>query len=274
MHRAAIALAALVLLGQVQAGVARGAGDAPIAVIAIIIDDLGNNLAEGQRTVRLPGPVACAILPQTPYAQRLARTAHNNNKEVILHLPMESVESDALGPGGLDSKMRAFDIIVTLNKDLQTVPLAVGISNHMGSLLTQRRQPMEWLMQAITNRGDLFFVDSRTTPQTVAATVAREVKLPHLERDVFLDNDQQLSSIRIQFAILLDTAREYGSALALGHPYPETLAFLERKLPDLENSGVRLVTLSKLLSMRNAKRASLRTSAILRIVRGGAKSAH
>jgi hypothetical protein len=133
---------------------------------------------------------------------------------------------------------------------------------------------MEWLMQAITNRGDLFFVDSRTTPQTVAATVAREVKLPHLERDVFLDNDQQLSSIRIQFAILLDTAREYGSALALGHPYPETLAFLERKLPDLENSGVRLVTLSKLLSMRNAKRASLRTSAILRIVRGGAKSAH
>ncbi len=272
MHRAAIALAALVLLGQVQVGAARGAGDAPVAVFAIIIDDLGNNLAEGERTVRLPGPVACAILPQTPYAQRLARYAHNNNKEVILHLPMESVESDALGPGGLDSKMRAFDIIVTLNKDLQTVPLAVGISNHMGSLLTQRRQPMEWLMQAITNRGDLFFVDSRTTPQTIAATVAREVELPHLERDVFLDNDQQLPSISTQFAILLDTAREHGSALALGHPYPETLAFLERKLPDLENSGVRLVTLSKLLSMRNTKRASLRTSAILRIVRGGAKS--
>ncbi|MFQ5757402.1 MAG: divergent polysaccharide deacetylase family protein [Acidiferrobacterales bacterium] len=274
MHRAAVALAALVLLGHVQSGVARDTGDAPASAIAIIIDDLGNNLAEGERTVRLPGPVACAILPQTPYARRLAGNAREYNKEVILHLPMESIESDALGPGGLDSKMRAFDIIVTLNKDLQTVPFAVGISNHMGSLLTQRRQPMEWLMQAITNRGGLFFVDSRTTPQTVAATVAREVELPHLARDVFLDNDQQLSSISTQFEILLDTAREHGSALALGHPYPETLAFLERKLPELENSGVRLVTLSKLLRMRNAKPASLRTSVIVRIVRGDSKSAN
>lgn len=274
MHRAAVMLAALLLLGQAQIGAAAGTGDTRGAFIAIVIDDLGNNLPLGERCVRLTGPVACAILPQTPFAQRLARDARGRDKEVILHLPMQSIDGKALGPGSLDARQRAFDIIVTLNQDLRSVPFAVGINNHMGSLLTQRRQSMQWVMQAISNKGGLFFVDSRTTPQTVAAQIAGETGIPYLERNVFLDNDPQAANISTQFEILIATARKHGTALAIGHPYPETLAFLERRLPELENSGVQLVTLSKLLSVRNAQPTSLRTSAILPTVRAGAKSAN
>ena len=240
--RALVAGAMLVLCGTTVAK-----DRAPAALISIIIDDLGNNLQQGRRAIRLPGPVACAILPHTPFGALLAQEAYESRKQIILHLPMQSADGTEPGPGSLQLNMGPSEISATLDGDLRTVPYAIGVSNHMGSLLTQRPEPMRWLMQALADRGNLFFIDSRTTADTVAAKTATELGIPNLERNVFLDDDKNIDMIAQQFERLIALARERGGALALGHPYPETLTVLERLLPELEGHSVLLVAPSVLL---------------------------
>jgi polysaccharide deacetylase 2 family uncharacterized protein YibQ len=252
MLKAALWLAALPLLASASTPQSvTGSNAHPIASVGIIIDDLGNSLRYGQRAINLPGAVACAILPHTHFSVRLAEMARAHNKEVILHLPMESTDGEEPGPGNLHSNMPAIEVAMTLAYDLQTVPHAVGVSNHMGSLLTQQREPMRLLMKAIANRGDLFFVDSLTTADSIAGHTARELGLPHLVRDIFLDNVREVEAINRQFNNLVSIAREHGSAIAIGHPYPETLEVLARRLPDLASSGIELVSLSKLLGLQS-----------------------
>jgi polysaccharide deacetylase 2 family uncharacterized protein YibQ len=252
MRAAALASAALLLLGGASSGLETKPSNAPGIAISIIIDDLGNNLPQDRRAIRLPGPVACAILPHTPHAARLAREAHTSGKEVILHLPMESEDDADPGPGSLAANMHAADISATLDQDLRTVPHAVGVSSHMGSYLTKQPQPMRWLMHALAQRGGLYYVDSRTTPDTVAAAIATELGVPNLERNVFLDDDRRRSAIERQFERLLELAGRQGTALGIGHPYPETLAFLESRLVELNNAHVRLVPPSQLLARMRA----------------------
>ena len=252
MLKAALWLAALPLLAPVSGlhSVA-GSNAEPIASVGIIIDDLGNSLRYGRRAINLPGAVACAILPHTYFSVRLAEMARAHGKDVLLHLPMASTEGEEPGPGNLDSNMPALEVAMTLAYNLETVPQAIGVNNHMGSLLTQQREPMRLLMNATADRGDLFFVDSLTTADSVAGNTARELGLPYLVRDIFLDNVREVEAINRQFDKLLAIARDRGSALAIGHPYPETLEVLERRLPDLARSGVELVSLSKLLELQS-----------------------
>jgi hypothetical protein len=141
----------------------------PAALIAVIIDDLGNQRTAGERTVALEGPVACAIMPHTRHATYLAERAFAAGKEVMLHLPMQPMQMQRIaGPGeiSLDTKRRQLDHI--LQTDLNSVPHAVGVNNHMGSLITRHPGHMRWLMEELSRRGDLFFVDSYTTPSSVA----------------------------------------------------------------------------------------------------------
>ncbi len=245
VYRSSAVLVAAAML--VLCGTAAAKDRAPIALISIIIDDLGNNLQQGRRAIRLPGPVACAILPHTPFGALLAQEAYENHKQIILHLPMQSADGAEPGPGSLQLNMGPSEIAATLDDDLGTVPYAIGVSNHMGSLLTQRPGPMRWLMQALAHRGNLFFIDSRTTADTVAAKTATKLGVPNLERNVFLDDDKNIDMITQQFERLIALARDRGGALAVGHPYPETLALLERRLPELQGSSVLLVAPSVLL---------------------------
>jgi polysaccharide deacetylase 2 family uncharacterized protein YibQ len=252
VRAAALALVALLSLGGASPGLGTESSAVPIIAISIIIDDLGNNLPQGRRVLRLPGPVACAILPHSPYAARLAREAQTSGKEVILHLPMESEDGAQLGPGSLTSNMQADEINTALDQALRTVPHAVGVSSHMGSFLTKQSQPMRWLMHALARRAGLYYVDSRTTADTVAAKIATDLGVPNLERDVFLDEDPRHGAIERQFERLLELAERRGAALAIGHPYPETLAFLEGRLAQLSKTYVRLVPPSRLLGRRHA----------------------
>ena len=150
-------------------------------LIALIIDDIGDNLRLGLRATRLPGNVTCAFLPRTTFARKLAKSAHKRNKEVMLHLPMESEEGKAPGPGALTLDMTRSEFINTVESDLESIPYATGINNHMGSLITQHPGDMRWLMQVIRRHGNLFFVDSRTTEFTVAQQVAQETGVPNLQ---------------------------------------------------------------------------------------------
>jgi hypothetical protein len=224
--------------------------------IALIIDDMGSRLDAGREVVRLPGPVACAFLPYAPHTRVLAAAAHSSNKEVLLHLPMQTVEGGAMDAGGLTLDMTEQQLLRTLEADIERVPHVSGINNHQGSLLTRHPGHMLWLMRALQGERKLFFIDSRTTKHTVARQIAYENRVPSASRDVFLDAEVSSAGVQREFKRLLDLARRNGSAVGIGHPHPVTLALLQRELPRLSQHGVKLVPVARLVQ-RQQERDSL-----------------
>lgn len=222
--------------------------------ISIIIDDVGNNHAEGRQAVDLPGPVACAFLPDTPFAADLARSAYANGKEVMLHLPLESVDNRPLGPGGITLNDTEHEFRQTVESDLKAIPHVMGVNNHMGSLMTRHPGAMSWLMSELQRHRKLFFVDSFTTAKSVALEAADAHALPTIRRDVFLDDVRKPAAIREQLARLIAIAKVRGYALAIGHPYPETLAVLQEDLPAFAAMGIKLVPVRRLIQRREAAR--------------------
>jgi polysaccharide deacetylase 2 family uncharacterized protein YibQ len=227
------------------------AGDLPR--ISIIIDDMGNHASQGDAALGIPGPVTYAFLPHTPHARRLAEMAHARGKEVMLHLPMESFDGARLGPGGLTLHMTEKSFRRTLDQALQDIPHVRGINNHMGSLLTRHPGAMAWLMEGVSQREGLFFVDSRTTRESVVPEVAFEHGVPNASRDVFLDNRRDPGAIRRQFEELLRQARKKGHAIGIGHPYPETAAVLSDLLADTEALGVELIPVSSMIEVQGSQ---------------------
>lgn len=217
------------------------------AKLAIIIDDIGYNLPLGQRTTQLQGPFTLAVLPFTPHGRELAELAHQRGKELMLHAPMSNHHDYPLGPGGLVSGMERADFLTVLRQNLANIPYIKGVNNHMGSLLTEQTEPMRWLMLELQTR-DLYFVDSRTTAKTQALIEAERIRLPSRRRDVFLDDTRTRDHIKQQLLLALQKARQQGSAIAIGHPYPETLNVLNNIQPLLENYNVELVPVSKLVA--------------------------
>lgn len=220
----------------------------PTARIAIIIDDLGYQLEAGRRAIQLPGPVGYAVLPGTPRGRQLAETAHRDGKEVLLHLPLQAVgQNGPEEPGSITLDMSREMFRSTFAAALASVPFAIGVNSHRGSLLTRHPGHMRWLMEEIGDRQDLFFIDSYTTHESVALQVANEMQVAAIKRDVFLDSENTPDAIAREFERLKSLAREHGSAVAIGHPYPATLEFLERELPGLGDEGFELVAISTIL---------------------------
>jgi polysaccharide deacetylase 2 family uncharacterized protein YibQ len=223
-------------------------GAEPTARIAIIIDDLGYQLEAGRRAIRLPGPVGYAVLPGTPRGRQLAESAHSRGKEVLLHLPLQAVgQNGPEEPGSITLDMSREMFRSTFAAALASVPFAIGVNSHRGSLLTRHPGHMRWLMEEIGDRQGLFFIDSYTTHESVALQVANEMQVAAIKRDVFLDSENTPEAIAQEFERLKLLARERGSAVAIGHPYPATLALLERELPGLRDEGFELVAISEIL---------------------------
>ena len=244
IFRKIAAIAILALLG-----VDGHAGSQPR--IAIIIDDLGYQLAAGNRTIALPGPVVCAILPGTPRASALARSAHERGKEVLLHLPLQSVgHHGPFEPDAITLDMSRDSFSATFSSAMESVPFAVGVNSHRGSLLTRHPGHMQWLMEDILAADGLFFVDSYTTHESVALQIAAETGVPAIKRDVFLDYDPAPETLAKEFERLKRLARKRGLAVAIGHPYPATLEFLEREIPQLVEEGIQLVPLRELIDFQ------------------------
>lgn len=213
--------------------------------LAIIIDDIGYNLSAGQRTIALPGAYTLALLPATPHSQTLAKQALQHHKELMLHAPMANMGGLALGPGGLTLEQSRAEFIARLRKSLDSLPQIRGVNNHMGSALTPQATPMGWVMDEVGERG-LYFVDSRTTAASRGYEVAQAYGLKSAQRDVFLDHSRRPQDIAAQLERAINIARSQGQAIAIGHPYPETLTVLEAAQPRLKASGVTLVHASKL----------------------------
>lgn len=214
--------------------------------IAIIIDDLGYQLEAGVRAINLPGPVSYAILPTTPNSDALARVAHDKGRDVLLHLPFESIgQENSDEPSAITLDMSRETFHQTFVLALASVPFAIGVSNHRGSLLTRHPGHMAWLMEEIAAQDGMFFVDSFTTAESVGLQMASESGIAATRRHVFLDNDRSPEAIGREFERLLTLARRHGKAVAIGHPYPETLEFLEGTLKDLDSRNIKLIPVSQ-----------------------------
>ncbi|HLT63373.1 MAG TPA: divergent polysaccharide deacetylase family protein [Pseudohongiella sp.] len=224
---------------------------APRYRLVLILDDIGNNAAAGMRAVNLPGQVTYAVMPFTPHGKMLAEAAHQAGKEVMLHAPMSNLAGMALGEGGLTLSQPEDVFVSTLRRALADIPHISGLNNHTGSELTAALQPMSWVMQELKQR-QLYFVDSMTTNKSVAYNTAQQYQVPSLKRHVFLDNVQEREAIDKEFKRALRLAQDQGFAVAIGHPYPETLAYLESILPALAATGIELAPPSVMLEQLRA----------------------
>ncbi len=225
----------------------------PISYVAIIIDDLGHSLKKGEAFIALPAPLTFAILPHTAHSKSIAVTAHKAEREVMIHLPMANLKNTPIGPGGLTAAQPRAEFLTALDAAIADVPHAKGINNHTGSYLTQQHQPMSWLMGEMKAR-DFYFIDSRTTPKSVAGEIAMKYEVFSSSRDVFLDNERTPESIDAAFQKLIKKAREEGTAIAIGHPYPETLTYLTRAIPHLSNLGIEVIPASNLIAIQQQAR--------------------
>jgi len=216
----------------------------PHAVISIIIDDIGYRAEEGAAMINLPANLTFAVLPNAPKTKQLANLAHQQGKEVILHMPMQSVLGMHSESGVLNVEMAEGAVVDALKQAFNNVPYAIGMNNHQGSLLTRHPGHMTWVMKAM-REGGYFFVDSRTTKHSVAEVMANEQGVRVVRRDVFLDHTVDKEFIRSEFNRLIKIALKRGRAVAIGHPYAETLAVLEEMLPRLNELGIDLVPISQ-----------------------------
>lgn len=248
--RGLILVAAAILSPLASAGeLTTTSNDLP-PTIAIIIDDMGHNLEEGERLAALDQPLTLAFLPWRRHTQRLAQLAHDRGKEIMLHAPMANTHNFDLGPGGLTADMDEHTMTLTLRRALQSIPYVQGVNNHMGSLLTQQLRAMDWVMKEL-NRYRLYFVDSRTIASSVAGDVARAYSIPSVTRDIFLDHEQTEEFVDKQFQLLIKRAREKGTAIAIGHPHKVTVDYLEKHLPLLDREGIAIATISGIWAIRN-----------------------
>lgn len=218
------------------------------AKIAIIIDDVGYRITDSN-ILKLPKNVTFSVLPHTPYGQMLATKGYEKHHEIMLHIPMEAQNGKALGPGGLTSNMGKLLIHKKLKKAFNEIPFAVGVNNHMGSLLTTLPQSMLWVMQFVKEK-EMLFVDSITSPKSQASAVAKQLGIPTLERNVFLDNKLDHHYISQQFSVLINKAKEHKTAIAIAHPHPETIRSLRLLLPELVKHNVELVPISQLFEQQ------------------------
>ncbi len=225
--------------------------------LVVIIDDIGGSLEYAKNLARLDYPVIFSILPHMPATKAIVDFARKNDIETMLHLPMEPLgypEGIDPGPGALFVNMDPDEIRRRVKDNLQQVPGAIGANNHMGSRFTQDTQGMEIVFDELKSN-HLFFLDSLTTPASVAEKLAHEKELDFLKRHIFLDNVQDKHAILFQLSKAENLAIKNGTAIAIGHPYPETIKAL-RRWDSLRNQNVEVVGISDLISQQRYRAAS------------------
>jgi polysaccharide deacetylase 2 family uncharacterized protein YibQ len=216
--------------------------------VAIVIDDLGGEDKISQELLRWDLPITFSILPFAPFSKTLAGEAHRKGKEVILHLPMEprGYPQTRPGEGVLLEEMNERRLLDQLSKDIEAVPYIIGVSNHMGSRLMEDPEKMKIVFSELKRRG-LFFLDSRTTPQTIGLQVARSVGLKATERSIFIDHSSTEEDIKRQLEQLIQLSLSKGKAIGIGHPHPSTLKLLKEMVPKMKEKGIEIVPLSAVI---------------------------
>jgi polysaccharide deacetylase 2 family uncharacterized protein YibQ len=224
--------------------------------IAIVIDDLGADLASTDRAIHLPQAVALSFLPYADATSWLSAEAERAGHEVLLHMPMQADGDHDPGPLALTTGLPPDEIRRRLTAALARVPGAIGINNHMGSRVTADRATLIPVAEELAAR-HLFFFDSRTTPDTQVVPVARAFGVASTGRDVFLDDEQTADAVGAQLMELEYRARAQGVAIAIGHPHAVTLAALTVWTAHAGAHGFVLIPLSEAIRLKTERDARL-----------------
>lgn len=215
--------------------------------IAIVIDDWGYSLENINFLEEITTPLNIAILPNLTYSQQIAKFAHERGKEILLHLPLEPYPEEKVlqEKYTIDSRMSNSKIRALFYKALNSVPYAKGVSNHMGSKSTEEEKLMKYLFKLFKEKR-LYFLDSLVTPKSVCKTIAKEMKIKFIQRDVFLDNQRDSSYIQSQFELLIRKAKIKGKSVGVLHAHKFSLKILKDIIPDLKGK-VKFVFLSEIV---------------------------
>jgi polysaccharide deacetylase 2 family uncharacterized protein YibQ len=214
--------------------------------IAIVIDDVGIDLKGSERAIKLSPPVTLSFLPYAVRLREQAKEAQRQGHELLLHMPMEPVGRENPGPGALLVDLPMRDLQERFETALASFTGFDGVNNHMGSKFTAYSDGMNMVVDELQQR-HLFFLDSRTSAQSVGEKIAQQKGLPTISRDVFLDDDQSPDVIRAQLEATEHVARHKGYAVAIGHPHASTLDVLEPWIIDVQKRGFELVPLRSLI---------------------------
>lgn len=214
--------------------------------IAIVIDDFAIHPELEEELLTLPIPFTAAVIPNRPRSNAIAQMATTRGHEVLVHMPMAPLipslgEKDALQP-----EMSPDEVAKHVRQALESMPQAVGVSNHQGSRATANAELMAEVLEVLRER-HMFFLDSRTTPRSVAGEVARGLAVPYIARDVFLDNVREERAVRQQIRELVRVAEKRGWAVGIAHVNRATAEALQEAFPELEREGVAIVPLSELV---------------------------
>lgn len=215
--------------------------------VAIIIDDLGYDRKMAARFLDLDIVLTFSIFPHSPFGAKISSAARRKGLETMLHLPMEPLEYPSVnpGPGALLTTMSPDELLAQLQKNLDDLPTIVGVNNHMGSRMTTVSNQLYQIF-SILKKKELYFVDSRTTAETLCEPSARLLQIPFAQRDVFLDHVPEADFVRQQIERLVDIAQSHGEAVGIAHPHGVTYRVLKEMLPELRRK-VRLVPASEVV---------------------------
>ena len=221
--------------------------------LVFVLDDVGNTKKDKQLLMDLGNNITYAILPFLPHSSYFADLSKRTKAEVLLHLPIESKRGNEKDPGKISPEMSRDQILNQLNKNFASVPFCVGANNHKGSLGTSDIRLMRIVLSEIKRRG-LFFLDSYTTKDSVVSSISKQLGLPVLKRDTFLDNEDSPNKIDIQISKLSKSAREKGYAIGIGHYRYNTLKVLNKRIPLLKNQGYTIISLKQLINIIDSNR--------------------
>lgn len=216
--------------------------------VAIVIDDMGGSMNALDKLIEIDGHIAVAVLPFLRHSTDVAKKASSSGLEVLLHVPMEPTDMKRHDPGegAILTNMSDAEVQNRLRINMSSVPHIIGMNNHMGSKLTEDKGRIRAVLEVVKKKG-LFFLDSKTSGRSVVSSVAEKVGVRSADRNIFLDNKRDKKYIREQLRKLVKMAKKKGTAIAIGHPYPETLSVLKEEIPGLEKEGIGLVRLSELV---------------------------
>lgn len=231
---------------------------APVAVpqghdtVVIVIDDLGIVKDMTAEMIDMDVPMTLAFLPYAEDVSPQANRAYNKGHDILVHIPMEPKSKLDPGPNALRSSTSARVQMDSIQYNLSQFENYIGINNHMGSRFTEDAVSVNRLLDVIKDR-ELMVLDSKTTPNSVLENMADNQDIPVINRDVFLDNEEDEAYIMRQLGELERIAKRTGNAVAIGHPYPETVSALKKWLPTLAAKGITVVPISQKVREKYAR---------------------
>ncbi|VAW06625.1 hypothetical protein MNBD_ALPHA01-2130 [hydrothermal vent metagenome] len=222
------------------------------AQISIVIDDLGVVRDKTRSIINLPGPLTLSFLPYAKNLKTVTALARDRGHELMIHLPMEPKSDKDPGPHALRIGVSDQQMLKDLYFNLSQFEGYVGLNNHMGSAFTENSAGLDLILTEVKKRG-LLVLDSRTSRKSLLAKIASEKNIPNMTRDFFLDNQQNVEYILGQLTKLENMAQKKGGAIAIGHPYSETIEALSIWLPTLKDKGIVIVPLSHIIKRKYQK---------------------